>query len=174
VEVSYSVAHGQWGRLKKESLLVSTIKETRINLIFTFDVKITDDETNASQAKDANDVFYRDINRRLLLAILEKPEQLQRVLTSKCALHLPEEPEYLFFDVGKHEVEYDRMLAPSIALLSEEDQVLWHEWVEVDRKADKGEFITLVDDIYESIHIECVECSSQVIEKETPLSMASV
>ena len=133
-----------------------TITETRINLTFSFDVKITDDETNAQEATDTREVFSRANSRRLLLAVLGQPEQLKRVLTSKAALHLPEEPENRFLGTEKP-TNYEELFAASVAVLNQEDQAYWN------RVGSKDfEFITLLGDIYKSIHVECVDCTSEM------------
>ena len=134
------------------------ITEKRITLSFTFDVKITNDETNVEAAKDSNDAYSRANSRRLLLAILEQPEQLQRVLTSKAALHLPEEPEHRFLGMEKP-TNYEELFAASVAVLNQEDQAYWT------RVGSKDiEFITLLGDIYRSIHVNCVDCTSEIVD----------
>ena len=135
-----------------------TITETRINLTFVFDVQITDNETSIEEAQDARDAFSRDMSRRLLLAILEQPEQLQRVLTSKAALHLPEEPESLFLGMEKS-TNYEELFAPSVAVLNQEDQAYWNRV-----GSNDVEFITLLGDIYKSIHVECMDCTSEIVD----------
>lgn len=138
---------------------MTNLVEKNIDLTFRFHVTVSDIPESLEDTKEA---FYRNMNKRLLHAVLGDPEQLRRILTSKCALHLPEESEHRFLDMEEGEVEYDQLFAKSITKLSEKDQALWNKWAEQGHAGTDVEFIVMVKDIYDSIHFECVDCTSHM------------
>jgi hypothetical protein len=152
---------------------MANLLQAHLTMTFTFTVDITDDETNVPpDVEDPEKIFERNINRRLLLAVLAQREQLQHCLLERIALEMenvPNEqrPNWDAFLLVQKDMNYYELLAPTIANMNEEDQQHFRHLVEREQKHELN-FHTQIQDFLDSFHIKLEHISIDVsVEQET-------
>ncbi|GHO71038.1 hypothetical protein KSC_099300 [Ktedonobacter sp. SOSP1-52] len=132
---------------------------SHMQVVLSFDIEVTDKETEISDETEQLAVYFKEYNRRLLLAILRQPENLRRFLIGWVAAHIEALPmqegvsswEALLLE--KEEVSLPKQLWATIRQMSKEDQAIFRWWVE-DKRIDFGSQIT---DFLKSFRVELKE-----------------
>ncbi|GHO46661.1 hypothetical protein [Ktedonospora formicarum] len=132
------------------------LMRSRMQVVISFDIRVTDEETEVTRDTEKLAVYFKECNRRLLLEILRRPENLRRFLIGWVAAHIEALPmqqglsswEALLLE--KEEVSLAKQLWSTISEMNEEDRAVFRWWIE-DKRIDFGSQIT---DFLKSFHVE--------------------